>query len=183
MIGNAYWCKAMTQFIKDQGAQALFAAVSRLNIIMLYLTLALFEFCFVSLPLVCSLWVSCLLWVHALLILTYLFYKFCGTAGVWPSVSPKPSQTTCARAFRSTHSWSASLIQARLDHRHGIRREPSQSDRSTEVEEHSYVLSGQAGREAVYSMFGSSRSDFLLSESVDSGDALRAHASQVWKCL
>eukprot|EP01032_Pedospumella_encystans_P010794 gene10794-12589_t len=26
--GNAYWCKAMTQFIKDQGAQALFAAVS-----------------------------------------------------------------------------------------------------------------------------------------------------------
>ena len=28
MIGNAYWCKAMTQFIKDQGAQALFAAVS-----------------------------------------------------------------------------------------------------------------------------------------------------------
>lgn len=27
VAGNAYWCKAMTQFIKDQGAQALFAAV------------------------------------------------------------------------------------------------------------------------------------------------------------
>ena len=181
IIGNAYWCKAMTQFIKDQGAQALFAAVCH-SFFRVHSSQCI-DCCVLNVLLGCALHRGVCISEFFEIVFSNKFFYFRCITGVRPPISPEPPQTARTGAFWSTHPGSASLIQARLYHRHGIRRESAQSHSSTEVKEHSHFLFGQAGGETVYSMFGSSRSDFLLSKSIDPGDALRAHASQVWECL